>query len=217
MLAFQLTNRYAREISGQHIAAYGLDRIPESIVNTKIPIQRWIRDNPLGYLSMLNENNRSSPVAKSLIQYVGIPENRVWDALRVSKDTIKPPFIPKLFRNGLSFVAILDNGQVVAWGSPYTGGLTPTLPEGRPVRSVSSNDPSHVALLDNGTVVAWGAPNFGGRTPTIPVDRSVRSVYSNRYSHVALLDNGTVVAWGDPHYGGLTPPIPEGRTVGYFK
>jgi hypothetical protein len=176
MLAFQLINRYAHEISGTNGAVYGLVAIPASILDAKIPVQRWIRDNPIKYLSILNDDNRRSPVAKSLIRYFGIPENRVWDALRISKDTGKPPFLPKIFGNDLSFVAILDNGQLVAWGDPDYGGLTPTLPEGRTVRSVSSNNYSHVAILNNGQLVAWGRPNSGGITPPIPVGRSVCSV-----------------------------------------
>ena len=138
--------------------------------------------NPILYLSTLSDQDKTSPVALSLIRYYNLPVKQLWEAIRVSKETLQPPFLPRLYSNGHSHVAILDNGGVVAWGGPDYGGRTPEIPEGRTVRSVYSNTHSHVAILDNGRVVAWGGPSQGGSTPEIPEGRIVSSVSSSNTS-----------------------------------
>ena len=66
--------------------------------------------NPILYLSTLSDQDKTSPVALSLIRYYNLPVKQLWEAIRVSKETLQPPFLPRLYSNGHSHVAILDNG-----------------------------------------------------------------------------------------------------------
>ena len=76
-----------------------------------------------------------------------------------------PVMWPRLYSNGNAFVAVLDNGELLAWGDPVRGGRTPVLPEGRTVQSVHSNGGAFIAVLDNGELLAWGNTDFGATVP----------------------------------------------------
>ncbi len=172
--------------------------------DSKVTLLGWIKKHPIRYMSMLG-TPELNPVAEKLIRYHHIPEKTLSSHLQAITATKEYAPLAKIIPSDNAFVAVLDNGQCVAWGNPDWTGTTPVIPEGRSIRSACSNPYAFVAVLDNGQCVAWGTPHWGGTAPVIPADRSIRSVHSNGNAFVAVLDNGQCVAWGNPDRGGTRP------------
>ena len=131
--ALQLASKEMLEIANDRNSREVFALLAKPDLSPNLSIQGWIRDNPIVYLSLLSDENKTSPVAMSLIRYHNLPEKQLWEAIRVSKETGQPPFLPRLYSNDYSQVAILDNGHLVAWGNPEFGGTTPAIPEGRTI------------------------------------------------------------------------------------
>ena len=130
--------------------------------------------------------------------------------------------------NSGAFVALKQDGSVVAWGDPQYGGsltnpvdVSSQLSNG--VLSVYSSGQAFAALKQNGSVVAWGATLSGGDV-TYPADVSSRltsgvvqifSTYDGNYgAFAALKTNGSVVTWGDPDHGGDSSSVANQLTNG---
>lgn len=122
------------------------------------------------------------------------------------------------------FLALLNTGQVKAWGTNNLGQLgdgtttnraTPVTVKGLAhVTAISAGGFSSLALLSNGTVMAWGSDRFGqlgngtsGTISTVPVPvnglSTVTAISAGRNHNLALLSNGTVMAWGTDNAGQL--------------
>lgn len=124
---------------------------------------------------------------------------------------------------GLHALALLDNGDVYAWGSNASGQLglgdttsrsTPakvTLP--RPAVAVAAGGNFSVAALDDGTVYAWGSNELGqlgngshtstsSPTPVSELNGVVAVAAGNAHG-LALLVDGRVFAWGADALGQL--------------
>ena len=170
-----------------------------------------------GFMTSIKESDISRLKPDIRDQLLSNPINHVIPQQYISKymtQILLNDGIPcKVFSNAAAFCAVLDNGSVLAWGSPDFGSTPPTIPNDRTVSSVYSGRFAFCAILDDGALVTWGDPDYGGITPTIPDGRTISSVFSADYAFCAVLDNGSVVSWGDPDYGGTTPTIPDGRTV----
>ena len=56
-----------------------------------------------------------------------------------------------------AFVAILENGSVVAWGHPSSGSVIDHVQEQlRDVKQIQASENAFAALLADGSVVTWG-------------------------------------------------------------
>ena len=64
----------------------------------------------------------------------------------------------------LAWAALLEDGNVVTWGHPGSGGFVSEDVEHR-LRNVSkviATDAAFAVLLADGSVVSWGDPDYGG-------------------------------------------------------
>jgi len=106
-----------------------------------------------------------------------------------------------------AFAALLENGDVVAWGDEDLGGRIPNKKLLQNVTTIISNAYAFAALLDNGSVFAWGEQFNGGQIPydTQTKLQNIKMIFSSDSAFAALLENGDVVAWGSPWHGGWIP------------
>ena len=107
-----------------------------------------------------------------------------------------------------SFVAVLKDGTVRAWGEgEYENfdDLAQDALRGRKVERVYSNENSFVAVLKgSGKVVGW--TSLGGKYEGKAKLINPLNIYSSDDAFVAVLKgSGKVVAWGHPDYGGIIP------------
>ncbi len=129
-------------------------------------------------------------------------------------------------------LALLKNGNVMAWGDGALGNGNSLLPEQcllnrcstYPVRvsglsevtALATDGGDSLALLHNGTVMAWGSNYVGGLgngkggsyevvdvPAPVPGLSEVSAVAIGAGHSLALLKNGTVMAWGANGYGEL--------------
>ena len=119
---------------------------------------------------------------------------------------------------GGAFVAWRDQGNLVAWGSPATGGNTGgTIPGLTDIIRVTANRYAFAAVRGNGTgnnqgaVIAWGEATSGGNLPAeIAGLTDIVEVTGSLSAFAARRATGQVVAWGNPSYGGS---FPEGSFI----
>jgi alpha-tubulin suppressor-like RCC1 family protein len=129
---------------------------------------------------------------------------------------------------GLNFaLALLSNGQVVAWGSntygqagqaPSSAGTVVYQPEVvhglSGVTSISAGDRDAVALTSSGSVWAWGENNYGQLGPqgpavatSVPVRVSglptISMIASGGNNNIAVDQSGNVYTWGRNEFGEL--------------
>ena len=174
-----------------------------------------------GFMKSIKESDISRLVPGIRAQLLLNPINHAIPQQYISKymkQIVLNDGIPyKVFSTWGAFCAISDDGALVAWGNPDTGGTTPAIPDGRTVRSVYSTGTAFCALLNDGSLVAWGGPDFGGTTPAIPDGRTVKSVYSTNSAFCAILNDGSLVTWGHPNEGGTNPTINENQSLAFFS
>ncbi len=95
---------------------------------------------------------------------------------------------------GGHFVALSNNGTVVAWGN-NNAGQTNVPPGLSNVVAIAAGASHTLALKGDGTVTGWGL-NQNGQT-TIPNGLSnVVAIAAGNFHSMALQADGTVVAWG---------------------
>eukprot|EP00435_Cladocopium_sp_Y103_P075213 s15_g55.t1 len=104
-----------------------------------------------------------------------------------------------------SFTAILEDGEVVAWGNPnsrltcnHQGMRTPLT-----VQQIRASDYAFAAVLADQSVITWGHHSFGGNSSSVQDQLSnVLDVVSSQRAFAATKTDGSVVTWGDPNSGG---------------
>ncbi len=102
--------------------------------------------------------------------------------------------------------AVLNNGQVVVWGTDANGVLQ--IPAtATNIVSVKAGATHLVALRADGTVIAWGNAADGRTSVPTGLNR-VAKIAVGRAHAVALRDDGTVAAWG--YNGSGQASIPSG-------
>lgn len=124
-----------------------------------------------------------------------------------------------------AFAAILEGGDVVAWGHPDFGGDSRAVRgQLRGAKDICSTERAFAVLLTSGGVVSWGPPlsenapilkrgsstqtvreavDYGGDCSLVQEQLSgVVKIYSTASAFAALLDTGRVVTWGDQDHGG---------------
>lgn len=108
-----------------------------------------------------------------------------------------------------AFVALRENGSVVAWGDASSGGHIPTeVAELRDIISITANAGAVAVLRANGEVVTWGAVEYGGDTSGIKnALTDVRAIYCNFGAFVALTGDSRVVTWGNANGGGNSSAV----------
>lgn len=116
-------------------------------------------------------------------------------------------------RNKSSFAAIRDDGSVVTWGDPKTGGDSSKVMEHlrRGVVQIYATRKAFAALKEDGSVVTWGDKRQGGNSKNVKnlLDGGVVDIFSTGTAFVALKTDNTVVAWGDPERGGSFGDVPK--------
>jgi hypothetical protein len=106
---------------------------------------------------------------------------------------------------GSHYLAVKNDGTVVAWGSNTFG--ESSVPAGLSnVVAVSCGSRHSVALKADGTVVAWGVSSVIGETAVPAGLRNVVAIDTGNGHNLALVADGTVVAWGENEYGQSNVP-----------
>jgi len=117
--------------------------------------------------------------------------------------------VKMIFSTNGAFAALLNDGDVVAWGNENSGGKIPDdiQPRLQNVETIFTTCYAFTALLNDGSVLAWGSPKYGGKIPDDiqPRLQNVKKIFSTFGAFTALLDDGKVLAWGDQYYGGQIP------------
>lgn len=144
--------------------------------------------------------------------------------------------------NGADYLALLADGEVVAWGAGEEGQLgdgstensaTPmTVRNLEHVTAISAGDGQNLALLEDGTVESWGENSDGqlgdgnikNADEPVPVEdlSDAIAISAGDKDSLALLAGGEVKAWGDDSEGELGPlaegdssaPVPVGGLSG---
>jgi len=114
--------------------------------------------------------------------------------------------VKMIFSNFGTFVALLNDGNVVSWGYH-------TIPDeiqtqlNKNVKVIVSTDLAFCALLNDGSVIAWGHQNFGSMIPAYIQQQlqNVKMIFSTDHAFLALLNDGSILTWGHEDFGGKVP------------
>ncbi|WP_224727195.1 RCC1 domain-containing protein, partial [Vibrio campbellii] len=69
--------------------------------------------------------------------------------------------VKNIFSNKVAFVALTENGQLVAWGNTRYGGSAPSnINDGGGIRAVSATNFAFAVIKNNGSVDSWGDPDY---------------------------------------------------------
>ena len=114
-------------------------------------------------------------------------------------------------------LAILQSGQVYAWGSndqqeisstiTDTHIITPTAIGIMGAVQIGAGDDFSVVLRQDGSVVAWGKNDLNQSTVPISATSQITQISVGNNHTLALRDDGSVVAWGADDMGQTTVPI----------
>ena len=103
--------------------------------------------------------------------------------------------------NFAAFAAILQNGDVVAWGMPLFGGNISTVKHLlKNVTSITTTPLAFAAQTSNGDVVTWGVSFCGGYVSDPEIQKklkNVKSIVSTTCSFGAVTSDDSVVVWGN--------------------
>ena len=110
------------------------------------------------------------------------------------------------FPNLGAFAAITKTGEIVAWGSPGSGGAG--APSGTGFAEIFGTEVAFAALRKDGSIVSWGQADGGGQGA--PVGKGFVTIASNQRAFAALRDDGSIAAWGQGGYGGTGAPTGNG-------
>lgn len=109
-----------------------------------------------------------------------------------------------------AFVALRNDGELVGWGDPQSGGSIPSEIIGlKDNYNVYSSIAAFAALSPTGKVVAWGNQDLGGNMGNVDPS-GFRQLVGNWLGFAGLKSSGSVVAWGDEV--GVVPPEIAGLT-----
>jgi alpha-tubulin suppressor-like RCC1 family protein len=114
--------------------------------------------------------------------------------------------------NNGAFVALRENGSVVAWGLASIGGTLPApIADRIDIVQVVAAANAFAALCANGCVVVWGNVIYGGAIPDeiAPLLTNVRAIYGNTHAFAALTANGRLVTWGVGPAGGDSSAVAD--------
>ena len=109
--------------------------------------------------------------------------------------------VKDIFTNQGAFVALRENGSLVAWGLEGSGadnGTLAALNGTDRVASVYSSYAAFAALKENGSVITWGNANHGGDSTNVSsqLGSNIIDVVASYSYFSALKSDGTTVVWG---------------------
>jgi hypothetical protein len=114
-------------------------------------------------------------------------------------------------------LAIMQSGQVYAWGSndqqeisstiTDTHIITPTAIGIMGAVQIGAGDDFSVVLRQDGSVVAWGKNDLNQSTVPISATSRITQISVGNNHTLALRDDGSVIAWGANDVGQTTVPI----------
>ena len=110
------------------------------------------------------------------------------------------------FPNLGAFAAITKTGEIVAWGSPGSGGIG--APSGTGFAEVFGTEVAFAAIRKDGSIVSWGQADGGGQGA--PTGKGFVTISSNQRAFAALREDGSIAAWGQGGYGGTGAPSGNG-------
>lgn len=122
-------------------------------------------------------------------------------------------------RNQKAWAALKEDGSVVAWGDPASGGDLSAVADrlGEGVVQIYGSGRAFAALTRTGAVVAWGDSGYGGQIPARLAEvlqADVVALASTTWAFAALTSAGAVITWGDPTYGGSSMAVAEQLSSG---
>ena len=116
-------------------------------------------------------------------------------------------------RNKAAFAAIRDDGSVVTWGDPTTGGDSSKVIDqlAADVVQIFATRKAFAALKTDGSVITWGDKRQGGNSENVKtlLKGGVVNIFSTGTAFAALKDDKTLVVWGDPERGGTFGEVSE--------
>ena len=132
----------------------------------------------------------------------------------------------QIYATQSAFAALKNDGTVVSWGSPTSGGdmknshqpnsIQVDVTDISNVVQIYSNTRAFAALKSDGTVSVWGGGYngwYGGNNLKVSNLNNVVQIYNNNFGFAALKSDGTVSVWGDPgeygDYGTLQGSVPS--------
>ncbi|MEZ9597136.1 Ig-like domain-containing protein, partial [Shewanella sp. 10N.261.52.F9] len=98
-----------------------------------------------------------------------------------------------------AYAGVLDNGQVISWGSKSDGGDHVNDIGVLYARSITAGGDGFVALHDDGTVTGWGGNRSGASNISASLAAKlveVEHVVGNNFDFTALKSDGTIESWG---------------------
>ena len=99
-----------------------------------------------------------------------------------------------IFSNWGAFVALLKNGQFVAWGWEEDGGkITDEIQTKlRNVKLIFSSNRAFAAVLNDGSVFAWGDSRSGGKISDVQsrLMKNVKIIIPQSDQFIAICENG---------------------------
>ncbi|CAE6948045.1 HERC1 [Symbiodinium sp. CCMP2592] len=113
-------------------------------------------------------------------------------------------------KNTGSMAALKEDGTVVCWGNPQSGGNAAAVAGLRAVKELCATRAAFAALKEDGSVHAWGDEKHGADTTATEsiLSSGVTKLFGNNVSFAAIKSNGGIVSWGDPARG---PPLVHPR------
>ena len=111
-----------------------------------------------------------------------------------------------IFSTLAAFIALKNNGSVVAWGNGFSGGDSSDVSYhvSSGVEKIFTAAQVVTALKTGGTLITWGSPYYGGNSSSVSrkLTSGVVEVFSNPNAMVALKNDGSLVVWGHQSGGG---------------
>lgn len=109
------------------------------------------------------------------------------------------------------FIALTEDGQVLAWGEAYDNRTRVPAAAGGAIKIAAGAEHS-LALMPNGMVIAWGS-NFWNQCD-VPLDLlDVIDIYAGGVHSAAVTRHGQVVLWGSDMENETGPLSVDGGTV----
>jgi hypothetical protein len=100
--------------------------------------------------------------------------------------------------NAKTFIAWLNDGNFVGWGSRrYGGEITPEIQyQLKNAKLIFSSRRAFAALLNDGSVFTWGGASIPSEVQS-QLGKNVRMIFPDRNGFAALCNDGKIISWKD--------------------
>lgn len=208
------------EVWGDPNSGGTLPTVPTGIVDRIIP-------NEVAFTALLHDGTLfcwgdptgggTTPTIPSLVTFTQSPNS---DSIGTAVDdetatrielstpdpmiTINPQRVVSVVGNERAFAALLNDGTLIAWGDPNSGGVAPTLSSGKVFTSIVACQQGFSAFFEGG-VLCWSKSMPQGMMVDLPRGQSMESLATTREAFAASFSDGTLHCWGIANCGGTTP------------